>query len=250
MITTVIIDDEKNAREVLEYLLLRHFPDKFLIVEKCASVGEAVIAINKHNPKLVFLDIQMPSKNGFELFKELDKISFEVVFTTAHSEFAIEAIKQSALDYLLKPINYIDLAKLVKRYEEKNHKASLNEKLLFLIDNLNSGTSDFNKVALATESGYQLVKTNSILYCQAESNYSTVVCLDGTKIVLAKTLKALEELLPQSIFQRIHRTYLVNLNHINKFSKVNDLYVELVNGEMIPVSTRNKQALVNAINKK
>lgn len=250
MIKTIIIDDESHAREVLEYLLLKHYPDRFIIVEKCSSVDEAVIAINKHNPELVFLDIQMPNKNGFELFKELDRVSFEVVFTTAHSEFAIEAIKQSALDYLLKPINYIDLAKLVKRYEEKNHKALLNEKLLFLIDNLNSGSSDFNKVALATESGYQLVKTNSILYCQAESNYCIVICIDGAKIVLAKTLKAMEEILPQAIFQRIHRTYLVNLNHINKFSKVNDLYVELVTGDIIPVSTRSKQALVNAINKK
>ena len=119
MIKTIIVDDEFNAREFLEKLLHRSFPNRFLVLTKCESVDEAVIAIEKFNPELIFLDVQMPEKNGFELFKEIKSINFEVIFTTAHSEFAIDAIKCSALDYLLKPIAAIDLIDTIKKYDSK-----------------------------------------------------------------------------------------------------------------------------------
>lgn len=247
MIKTVIVDDEFNARELLEKLLSRYFPDKFLVVAKCECVDDAVIAIEQFLPELVFLDIQMPDKNGFQLFKELKKVNFEVVFTTAHSEFAIEAIKQSALDYLLKPINYIDLLEAVKKYENKLHKASQFDKFALLVENLDSGNTEFRKIAFPTENGFELVKINSILYCEADSNYSTIVCLGGKKITLSKTLKYVEELLPSTVFQRIHKSYLVNLNYVNRFTKSNELLIELANGETLPVSVRQKENFINAI---
>jgi len=120
MIKTIIVDDEYNAREFLEQLLMRYFPDKFLILAKCESVDEALNAIENFNPELVFLDIQMPNKNGFELIKSLKTINFEVIFTTAYSEFGIEAVKASALDYLLKPIGYVDLLEAVKNMMPNN----------------------------------------------------------------------------------------------------------------------------------
>lgn len=247
MIKTLIIDDEFNAREFLERLLMRYFPNKFLIIAKCESVDEAILAIEKFNPELVFLDIQMPNKNGFQLFKELKTINFEVIFTTAHSEFAIDAIKCSALDYLLKPINFIDLVETVKKYDNRLHKASQQEKLMLLIENLDTGNSAYNKIALPTETGFELVKTNAILYCEADSNYCKIVCLDGRRIVLSKTLKFIEDLLPTSIFQRIHKSYLVNLNYVTRFNKTNELLVELTNGETLPVSIRKKEEFINAI---
>jgi two-component system LytT family response regulator len=247
MIKTIIVDDEFNAREFLQKLLNRYFPDKFLVLALCESVDEAIHAIDKFNPELVFLDVQMPNKNGFQLFKELNKINFEVIFTTAHSEFAIDAIKCSALDYLLKPINYIDLLETVKKYESKLHKASQQEKLMLLIENLDTGNSAFNKIALPTETGFELVKTNAILYCEADSNYCKIICLDGKKIVLSKTLKFIEELLPTSTFQRIHKSYLVNLNYVTRFNKTNELLVELSNGQTLPVSIRKKEDFINAI---
>ena len=247
MIKTIIVDDEFNAREFLEKLLQRYFPDKFLVLALCESVDDAIHAIEKFNPELVFLDVQMPNKNGFQLFKELNKINFEVIFTTAHSEFAIDAIKCSALDYLLKPINYIDLLETVKKYESKLHKASQQEKLLLLIENLDTGNSAYNKIALPTETGFELVKTNAILYCEADSNYCKIVCLDGKKIILSKTLKFIEELLPTSVFQRIHKSYLVNLNYVTRFNKTNELLVELSNGQTLPVSIRKKEDFINAI---
>lgn len=247
MIKTIIVDDEYNAREFLEKLLTRYFPNKFLILDKCESVDEAIVAIGKFNPELVFLDIQMPNKNGFQLFKELEKVKFEVIFTTAHSEFAIDAIKCSALDYLLKPINYIDLLETIKKYNDKQNKASQEEKLKLLLENIDTGSSEYNKIALPTENGFELLKTNAILYCEADSNYCKIVCLDGRNIVLSKTLKYIEELLPSSIFQRIHKSYLVNLNYVNRFSKADELLVELANGETLPVSVRQKENFINAI---
>ncbi len=250
MIKTIIVDDEYNAREFLEKLLQRSFPDKFLILAKCESVDEAVLAIEKFTPNLIFLDVQMPNKNGFELFKELKLISFEVIFTTAHSEFAIDAIKASALDYLLKPINYIDLLDAVKKYDLKSHKATEREKLMLLLENLDSGTTEFNKIAFATEAGFELIKTTNILYCEADSNYCNIICLDGKKITLSKTLKYVEDVLPKSIFTRIHKSYLVNLNYVNRFSKKDDFLVELTNGLSLPVSVRKKEDFINAILKK
>ena len=120
MIKAIIIDDEINAQSLLEKTLDRYFPNKFNIVEKCISVDEGVQAIKKYEPDLVFLDIQMPEKNGFELFKHFEVINFEVIFTTAHDKFGIKAIKRSALDYLLKPINHLELAEAVKKFEKKN----------------------------------------------------------------------------------------------------------------------------------
>jgi two-component system LytT family response regulator len=247
MIRTIIIDDEYNAREFLEKLLTRYFPDNFLVLELCESVVEAIVAIEKYNPELVFLDVQMPNKNGFQLFKELNEVQFEVIFTTAHSEFAIDAIKCSALDYLLKPINYIDLLETIKKYDKKQNKASQEDKLRLLLENIDTGGSEFNRIALPTENGFELLKTNAILYCEADSNYCKIVCLDGRNIVLSKTLKYIEELLPTAIFQRIHKSYLVNLNYVNRFSKANELLVELTNGETLPVSVRQKENFINAI---
>jgi two-component system LytT family response regulator len=247
MIRTIIVDDEIDAREFLEKLLQRYFPDKFLILALCQSVDEAKLAIDKFNPELVFLDIQMPRKNGFELIKEIKPINFEVVFTTAHSEFAIDAIKCSALDYLLKPINYIDLLESVKKYESKTNKASQNEKLTLLIENLDTGNSEFKRIAFPTETGLEFMKTNSILYCEADGNYCTLKCLDGKKITISKTLKYVEELLPTNIFQRIHKSYLVNLNYISRFNKSNELLVELTNGETLPVAIRKKEDFLNAV---
>lgn len=247
MIKTIIIDDEYNAREFLEKLLNRYFINKFIVLDKCESIDQAVLAIEKHNPDLIFLDVQMPNKNGFELFKEIKNIDFEVIFTTAHSEFAIDAIKCSALDYLLKPINYIDLVATVKNYDAKQSKVAHLTKLQVLIENLETGNSEFNKIAIPTETGFELIKPNSIIYCEADSNYCKLHLLNGKSLIVSKTLKHIEELLPKAIFFRIHKTYLVNLNYAVRFNKTNELLVELNNGQKLPVSVRKKEEFIHAI---
>jgi len=247
MIKTIIVDDEYNAREFLEKLLNRYFINKFIVLDKCESVDQAVLAIEKHNPDLIFLDIQMPNKNGFELFKEIKNIDFEVIFTTAHSEFAIDAIKCSALDYLLKPINYIDLVATIKNYDAKQNKVAHLTKLQVLLENLETGNSEFNKIAIPTENGFELIKPNSILYCEADGNYCKLHLLNGKSLIVSKTLKHIEELLPKAIFFRIHKTYLVNLNYAVRFNKTNELLVELNNGQKLPVSVRKKEEFIHAI---
>lgn len=247
MIKTIIIDDEYNAREFLEKLLNRYFDNKFIVLDKCESIDQAVVSIEKYNPDLIFLDIQMPNKNGFELFKEIKNINFEVIFTTAHSEFAIDAIKCSALDYLLKPINFIDLAATIKSFDAKQHKVSNLTKLRVLLENLETGNSEFNKVAIPTEHGFEFIKPNSIMYCEADSNYCKLHLLNGKSLIVSKTLKHIEELLPKTIFFRIHKTYLVNLNYAARFNKTNELFVELNNGEKLPVSVRKKEEFLDVI---
>ncbi|MDX1762316.1 MAG: LytTR family DNA-binding domain-containing protein [Christiangramia sp.] len=246
MIKAVIIDDEINAQDLLEKTLNRYFPNKFNIVEKCSSVDSGVSAIKKYEPELVFLDIQMPEKNGFELFRYFDVINFEVIFTTAYNQFAIKAIKRSALDYLLKPINSLELADAVKRFETRNEGNSAQKKLSLLLENLNVNDQNVSKIAFPTVEGFELIHANQILYCKAESNYCCIKKIDGMARTASKTLKYVEEILPANSFQRIHKSYVINLNYVTRYHKANK-EVELTNGETLPVSFRKEEEFINAI---
>ena len=246
MIKAVIIDDEINAQSLLEKTLDRYFPNRFNIVEKCISVDAGVLAIKKHEPDLVFLDIQMPEKNGFELFKHFEVINFEVIFTTAHDKFGIKAIKRSALDYLLKPINHLDLAEAVKKFEKKNEGNFAQRKLSLLLENLNVNDQNVSKIAFPTLEGFELIHTNQILYCKAESNYCGIKKIEGSTKTASKTLKFVEEILPANTFKRIHKSYVINLNYVVRYHKANK-EIELTNGEKLPVSFRKEEEFINAI---
>jgi len=246
MIKAVIIDDELNAQSLLEKTLYRYFPNKFNIVEKCVSVDSGVLAIKNHEPDLVFLDIQMPEKNGFELFEYFDVINFEVIFTTAYNQFAIKAIKRSALDYLLKPINHLDLADAIKKFESKNEGTSAQKKLSLLLENLNVNDQNVSKIVFPTVEGFEFIHANQILYCKAESNYCGIKKIDGSIKTASKTLKFVEEILPDKSFQRIHKSYVINLNYVVRYHKSNK-EVELTNGEKLPVSFRKEDEFIDAI---
>lgn len=245
MIKTVIIDDEVNAQSLLEKNLHKYFPHKFNIVSKCLSVDNGVLAIKNYEPDLVFLDIQMPKKNGFELFNYFDAINFETIFITAYSQFAIKAIRRSALDYILKPINHVDLAQAIKRFESKNDQRSSQNKLSLLLENLNVNDQNTSKIAFPTSEGFEFIHSNQILYCKAESNYCKVKRIDGIEKLTARTLKYVEEILP-SPFIRIHKSYVLNLNFVVRYHKSNK-EVEITNGEKLPVSFRKEEDFLNAI---
>ena len=246
MIKTVIIDDELNAQNLLENSLHRFFPNKFNIAAKCDSVDSAVVAIKNHDPELVFLDIQMPGKNGFELFNHFDVIKFEIIFTTAYNQFAIKAIKRSALDYLLKPINHLELSEAVKKFENRSRESFAQRKLTLLLENLNVNDQNVSKIAFPTVEGFELIHSNQILYCRAESNYCCIKKIDGSMKLATKTLKYVEEILPGNSFQRIHKTYVINLNYVVRYHRANK-EVELTNGEKLPVSFRKEEEFINAI---
>ena len=201
-------------------------------------------AIKAHKPDLVFLDIEMPNKNGFTLLKEIKSIKFEVIFTTSHPKYAIKAIKADALDYLIKPINLRDLTIALRRFENKKIIQDSSE--IKTIE-VKSNNDLIKKIAFSTDTGYEFINANSILYCEANSNYCRIFCVDGRDILLAKTLKNIhEQLIPTNLFHRIHKSYLVNLNYILRLNKAGSLEVELQNGVKLPVSFRQKENFLNA----
>lgn len=234
----------------MQKIIERYFPNQISIVYMASNVQEGVTAINKYNPRLVFLDIEMPGENGFKLFDYFTSYNFEVIFTTAYKQYAIDAIKYSALDYLLKPINYIDLKDVLKRLDEKKDKLTPNTQIEAFLSNMNANSAEFNKIALPTMEGYELERVNNIVYCQAEENYTRIVTNRNEAILVAKTLKNIENLLPEKMFFRIHKSYLVNLNYIKSYSKVQGYKITLENGVKLDVATRRNDEFLRALTRK
>ena len=247
MLNCIIIDDEAKARNAFTKIIARYFADKLKVVATAASVKEGVREIHRHNPDIVFLDIEMPKENGFKLFDYFKKFDFEVIFTTAYNQYAIEAIKFAALDYLLKPINYLDLMETLKRYEEK-HKNPMNDlRIKTLVSNLLTGSVIEQKIALPTMEGYQMVKLNEIVYCEADESYCNIHLVNTETIVVPKTLKEIEKTLSDEIFFRIHKSYLVNLNYVSKYIKVDGSFVILEDGTELDVAIRRKNDFIRAL---
>ena len=244
MIKIIIVDDSSTSRITLEKFLTKNFSEKYTIVSICEDAETAKKAIKANKPDLVFLDIEMPNKNGFELLNEIKSIRFEVIFTTAHPDYAIKAIKADALDYLIKPLNLKDLTIALRRFENKK---IIHDKIDFKSINPKSSNDLLKKIAFSTDTGYEFINVNSILFCEANSNYCRIFCVDGREILLAKTLKNIhEQLIPTNLFHRIHKSYLVNLNYILRLNKSGSLEVELQNGIKLPVSYRQKENFLNA----
>ncbi len=236
MITAGIIDDEPKVAEGLKKIIEKYLSKNIRVVFVSYSVKEAVAQINIHQPNLVFLDVEMPDENGFELFKHYHRPDFKVVITTAHKEYAINAIKHSALDYLLKPINHLELFELIKKIEKQENNSRFHFQLETLIANLNNGSEAVSKIAFPTQTGLEFVKVNNIVYCQAENTYTTIHTSLNESIVVSKTLKVVEELLPEKLFMRIHKSFLVNVNYIKSYSRAGGQGVILENGLLLPVA--------------
>lgn len=248
-ISVLIVDDEVHARSFLRELLNLIYGDKIVILSECATVQEAVKAIVKYNPDVVFLDIQMPDQNGFELFNYISDRSFEVIFTTAHKNFALDAIKLSAFDYLLKPINMEELQASIARLEVKFQSEVTVNKFKVLLENLETTKSRDKKIIISTKTGFEVLFTNQIMYCKAEESYSHFFTEEKT-ILSSKAFKDICEVLSEPIFIRVHKSYLVNINFIKKFNTA-DYSLELMGGMKIPVSDKSftKKKLIDAISK-
>src|SRR5688572_3520913 len=177
MLKALIVDDEPKARENLQ-ILLQDFVEGVEVVGLCENIAEATEAVRTNAPDIVFLDIQLQRETGFDLLTKLKEINFEVIFTTAYTEYAIKAFKFSAIDYLLKPIDIEDLKKAVRKVE-KRVSNSMTSRITQLVQNLKSGSSDNFKIALPTLEGLIFVKIKDILYCEASSNYTQIVTTEG-----------------------------------------------------------------------
>ncbi len=204
MINCIIVDDEPKSRESLK-ILLEDFCQNVGVKALCQDVAEAVEAIQTHKPDVVFLDIHLQRETGFDLLTRLNDVNFEVIFTTAYSEYAIKAFKFSAIDYLLKPIDIEELKRALAKVE-KRMSDTISDRLKQLIQNLKAPSTENYKLALPTSDGLVFVKVNDILYCEASSNYTLIFTFDGKKHVVSRTLKEYEDMLSEHNFFRIHNS--------------------------------------------
>ena len=242
MIRSIIIDDEKNCIDSLAFDLRRNFPQVELI-DTCTSPKQGLMSIRKQKPDLVFLDVQMPWMNGFEMLEMLDEIDFAIIFTTAYDQFAAKAFRLSAIDYLLKPVDLNDLKEAVKKATDKIDQKSGKANIDNLLHNINNPEAK-QRVAFAGREGYEFIEIPSIVYAQAEGAYTHVFLNNKRKLIISKTLSDIEEMLPANQFQRIHHSTLVNLNHVTHFFKTDGGYIVLDSGEKLVVSKSKKEGLM------
>lgn len=242
MLKSIIVDDEEKSAENLR-ILLQDFCQDVEVCACCGTVDAAIEAIRKHQPDVVFLDVQMKGETGFDLLEKMPKVNFEVVFTTAHAEYAIKAFKFSAIDYLLKPI---DIAELQQSVEKVNKKLNNNmtERLQQLMRNLRDPSGENYKLALPTTDGLFFVKVSSIIYCEASSNYTEIYTDDGRKHVVSRTLKEYEDMLTDHGFYRIHNSYLINLSAVKKYIRGEGGSVLMNNGRSLDVAKRKKEGFL------
>jgi two-component system, LytTR family, response regulator len=248
MIRCILIDDESNSLEMMEWLLKTYCP-QVKIEAMCNAAAKGIEAIKNYKPDLVFLDIEMPHMNGFDMLEQFDKLSFDVVFCTAYDQFAIRAFKYSALNYLLKPVDPEDLKETIRRIEEKKSTPS-KEQIELLFENIKQTIKPTaQRIALTTGDGLIFVPTHDILYCQAESNYTSVMLSGGKKIVVSKVLKEIDEALSGPDFFRVHNSYLINLNRIAKFVRGDGGYVVMEDGATVSISRSRRQEFMELFEK-
>lgn len=216
-INAIIIDDEERARNTLSSLLLNYCPE-IQVESTCSNVPDGVIAINKHKPDVVFLDIEMPDYNGFELLGFFREIDFDIIFVTAYSEYAIKAFEISAVDYILKPIDIDQLKNSVEKLKQKKLHSQMQEQIELLKESYKG--SDIRKIALSMSDGLTFVEIADIVLLEADGAYTTFYLKNGQKLLVSKKLKFYEDILSnRSFFFRTHRSYFINVNHIKKYSR-------------------------------
>ena len=248
MLTALLIDDEKNSRESLRKKLETHCP-QVTIMDECGNGQEGLLALAQYQPDIVFLDIEMPHMNGFTMLQRLPKIEFELIFTTAYNHYAIQAIRFSALDYLVKPIDIQELISAVKRVEDKKSRQTNTNQLDLLMNYLQLKKNVPSKIAVSTATGLEIIDIDNIVCFEAEGNYTNIHFTNGNPLLSSKTLKEFEDLLPTDKFFRIHNGSLVNLHFIKKYDKSEGTQVVLSNGMVLDVARRRKDELLQLIGK-
>ena len=243
MIKAIIIDDEGHCLETLSLLLKEYCPD-IQLLDQCRSAKKGLEAIERTKPDLVFLDIEMPIMNGFEMLEQVADISFAIIFTTSYDQYAIKAIRFSALDYLLKPIDPNELISAVKKVQGQRN-LPMAEQFQMLLKQINGKNSGFNKIAVPTIEGFQLVPADELVYCEASDNYTHLFLKRKSKIIACRTLKEVEEQLHDfPFFVRVHHSYLVNLNEVTKYVRGEGGYLVMSDGTSVTVSRSRKESLM------
>jgi two-component system LytT family response regulator len=238
MMKAVIVDDEKDSRQILANYLAKYCPD----VQVCGfgeSVSTGLEAIQKSQPDIVFLDIEMPYGNGFDLLDKVGDVTFETVFVTAFDNYAIQALNQSAAYYLLKPIDIDELIKAVEKIKQERASEDYTGHARVLLDNLRSKSPQ--KIMLPTLEGFEIVDIHTILYCEAEDNFTRFFFESGVPLLICRTLKYFEDVLGVHRFLRIHRSYLINPDHVVRYAKGKGGSVTMKNSQELEISPNKKK---------
>lgn len=243
MITAVIVDDIKKLSDELKKKVEAHHSD-IRVAAVCNSIDDAETALKEIRPDLVFLDVELENgQTSFDLLKKIPDINFEIIFITGFNRYAIQAIRFSAIDYLLKPVDEHELKMAIDKFRAKNLKSSFNKIESFLSAWANPGNQQ-NRIPLPTMSGYDMVTVADIIYCEGINNQTLFVLMNKKEIFVSMTLKDCEDILTPFRFVRIHKSHLVNLNHVKKYIKVNDGIALMSNDANLNVSRSFKERLI------
>ena len=248
MTKCIIVDDEIGAREILVQMLKLYCTD-IEIIGLAHNVDSAYELISSLNPDLVFLDIKMPDGSGFNLLERFPKLNFQVVFVTAHEEYAIKAFRFSALDYILKPVDPSDLINAVDKVSGINNVNDLDKQFKIMKENFyNESTQTEKKIVLRTTENIYVIPISEVVRCRSEKNYTYFYFTNREKIIVSRTLKDFEEILTDHGFMRVHRSNLINLKYISRYEKSEGGYVIMLDDSRVDVSHRKKEKLLSYIN--
>jgi two-component system LytT family response regulator len=239
---TIIIDDESSGRKTIRSFITK-YANNLNIVAEADSVKSGLIAINNHQPDVLFLDVRMNDGTGFNLLEQLSNITFQVIFVTAYEEHAIKAFKHSAVDYLLKPLDPDDFIASVSKLKKDTKLEEIEKKVEALIQN----NHRIEKIALPTLSGLNMIKIKDIVHCESDNNYTNFHLINGSKLLVSRTLKEYDEILSPEGFYRTHKSHLVNIKFITEYIKGEGGMVKLENGDHIEVSRRRKEGLMHIL---
>ncbi|MDW5288272.1 LytTR family DNA-binding domain-containing protein [Formosa sp. PL04] len=245
IIRSILIDDETHNLENLKGLLEKNCPN-VEVVGMANSADDGLKLISKVQPDLVFLDIEMPNKNGFDMLEALGNVTFEVIFVTAYNKYALKAVKSCALDYLLKPIAISELKEAVSKVSEIVSEKKENQKLKLLVQNLKN-INQPQKIALPTAEELYFVTINDIIRCKSENNYTLFFLTDGTSILVSRTLKEWDDLLASHQFIRTHQSHLINSIHVKSYVKKDGGYILMNDGSIVSVSKHKKEQTLNML---
>lgn len=249
MIKTLVVEDESKSRSMLLAMIQKVNPN-LQVVGEANNVKDGVEKIKSLKPDLVFLDVSMPDGTGFDLLEQVQGQKFDLIFATASDQHAIKAIKYSACDYLLKPIDIDELKIAIDKVLEKKTGTPNMDNLNFLIQQLKKADDNFQKITLPTGNAYEIVAIKDIVRCEADASYTTFYLLDKRKIMVSFGLKHYEELLPSNEFIRVHHQHLINMNHVVRYLKEDGGYAVMVDGSKIELSRRKKDHFLEKLGNK
>lgn len=251
MISAVLIDDDDNLRNGMKTLLTRYAPDMSIIGE-ADSVATGTELLLQNQPQVVFLDIHLGDGSGFDLLEEINKkgkLNSQIVFITAHEQYAIKAFRFSALDFLLKPVDPDELEKVINKIKNVLDKNDSVAHIDLLLENIRKKVDNFKRIALSNSDGIHLFEVSDIIRCESEDNYTKFYIKNNKPVLISKTLKEYEDLLTEHGFERIHQSHLINISYLKSYIKKDGGYVIMADNSNLPISQRKKERLQELLSK-